>query len=149
MCIAGKPGRDAAGLRRTCPIAGNRAAHYLDLRFVGEEEVPGLFASAAIVALPYREIDQSGVLMTAIGFDKPVIASRVGGLAETIQDHVHGRLFPAGDVEALTAALEEMLDPSGRRSEMEKAVRELRERLSWENSSARTIEVYKQLQSCS
>jgi len=119
------------------------------LRFVGEEEVPGLFASADVVALPYREIDQSGVLMTAIGFDKPIIASRVGGFAETIQDNVHGRLFPARDVPALTAALEEILGQPERRSEMEKAVRKLRESLSWEKSAERTFEVYEQLQSSS
>jgi glycosyltransferase involved in cell wall biosynthesis len=85
-------------------------------------------------------------LMTAIGFDKPIIASRVGGLAETIQDNVHGRLFPAGDVPALTAALEEMLGQPERRSEMEKAVRDLREGLSWENSAACTISAYQKLQ---
>jgi glycosyltransferase involved in cell wall biosynthesis len=94
--------------------------------------------------LPYREIDQSGVLMTAIAFDKPIIASRIGGLAETIQDGVHGRLFPAGDVPALTAALQEILAHPERRRYMGKAVRELRESISWENSADRTMKMYEQ-----
>ena len=83
--------------------------------------------------------------MTAIAFDKPIIASRIGGLAETIQDGIHGRLFPAGDVAALTAALEEVLGHPERRRDMEKAVRDLRESISWENSADRTIDVYEQL----
>jgi glycosyltransferase involved in cell wall biosynthesis len=147
ICIAGKPGGETAGLRELARSLGIEQRINWILRFVGEEEVPGLFASADVVALPYREIDQSGVLMTAIGFDKPIIASRVGGLAETIQDNVHGRLFPAGDVPALTAALEDMLGQPERRREMEKAVRKLRESLSWEKSAERTFEVYEQLQS--
>ncbi len=145
ICIAGKPGREMPGLRELARSL--KIDHRINwiLRFVGEEEVPGLFASADVVALPYRKIDQSGVLMTAIGFDKPIIASRVGGLAETIQDNVHGRLFPAGDVPALSAALEDMLGQPERRRHMEQAVKKLRESLSWEKSAERTFAVYEQL----
>jgi glycosyltransferase involved in cell wall biosynthesis len=145
LCIAGKPGRDMSGLKELARSLNIEQRISWNLRFVAEEEVPGLFRSAAVVVLPYREIDQSGVLMTAIAFDKPIIASRIGGLAETIQDGVHGRLFPAGDVPALTAALEEVLSHPERRRDMEKAVRELRESISWENSADRTIDVYEQL----
>ena len=45
-----------------------------DLRFIPEAEVAELFRSASLVALPYLRIDQSGVLMTAIGFEKPIVA---------------------------------------------------------------------------
>ena len=149
LCIAGKPGMDVSGLRELARSLGIEPRITWILRFVGEEEVPGLFRSAAVVVLPYRKIDQSGVLMTAIAFDKPIIASCVGGLAETIQDNVHGRLFPAGDVPALTAALEEILGQPELRRDMEKAVRGLRESISWENSADRTIDVYEQLLACS
>jgi glycosyltransferase involved in cell wall biosynthesis len=145
LCIAGKPGMDMSGLRELARSLKVENRTTWILRFVAEEEIPGLFGSAAAVVLPYREIDQSGVLMTAIAFDKPIVASRVGGLAETIKDGVHGRLFPAGDVPALTAALEEILGHPERRRDMEKSVRELRESISWENSADRTIDLYEQL----
>lgn len=145
LCIAGKPGREESGLKELARSLNIEQRIMWNLRFVAEEEVPGLFRSAAVVVLPYREIDQSGVLMTAIAFEKPIIASRIGGLAETIQDGIHGRLFPVGDVPALTAALEEVLSHPERRREMEKAVRELRESISWENSADRTVDVYEQL----
>ena len=144
MCIAGKPGMDVSGLRELASSLGIEQRTNWILRFVSEEEIPMLFGSAAVVVLPYREIDQSGVLMTAIAFDKPIIASRVGGLAETIRDNVHGRLFQAGDVPSLTAAMAEILGQPERRRDMERAVRRLRESLSWENSAGRTIEVYDQ-----
>ena len=35
-----------------------------------------------MVALPYREIDQSGVLYTALAFGKAMVLSDVGGFAE-------------------------------------------------------------------
>ena len=145
ICIAGKPGMDVGGLKDLARSLKIEHRVTWLLRFVGEEEVPALFASAALVALPYREIDQSGVLMTAIAFAKPIIASRVGGLAETIEDHRHGRLVPAGDVPALTAALEDVLGHPERRRAMESAVGELRESLSWENSAHRTMDVYQEL----
>jgi glycosyltransferase involved in cell wall biosynthesis len=145
ICIAGKPGMDANVLKKLASSLKIERQITWMLRFINEEEVPGLFASAAVVALPYREIDQSGVLMTAIAFAKPIIASRIGGLAETIEDHRHGRLFPAGDVPALTAVLEDMLGHPGRRGAMEIAVGALRETLSWEKSAYRTIDVYQEV----
>lgn len=145
LCIAGKPGMDVSGLRGLSRSLGIEHRITWILRFVSEEEVPELFRSATLVVLPYRKIDQSGVLMTAIAFDKPIVAARVGGLAETIQDAVHGRLFPPGDVPALTAALADILGQPERQRDMENAVRELRGSVSWEHSAGRTIEVYTRL----
>jgi glycosyltransferase involved in cell wall biosynthesis len=70
-------------------------------RFVSEPEVAGLLRRADVVVLPYRDIDQSGVLHAARAFGKPLILSDVGGFPE-----VQGaRLVPAGDAEALREAL--------------------------------------------
>ena len=88
-----------------------------NLRFIPEREVAALFRSATVVALPYLEIDQSGVLMTAIGFERPIVATRIGGIPETIQDGVHGALVEPGDVAGLAEALGRMLgDPAARHS---------------------------------
>ena len=52
------------------------------LRFVSGAELAGAFAAADLVVLPYREIDQSGVLFTALAFGKPLLLSAVGGFPE-------------------------------------------------------------------
>ena len=50
--------------------------------FVPDEELPSYFRLADMVALPYREIDQSGVLYTALAFGSPLLLSAVGGFPE-------------------------------------------------------------------
>ena len=51
-------------------------------RFIGDAELPAYFRRADLVVLPYREIDQSGVLFTALAFGKPLLLSDVGGFPE-------------------------------------------------------------------
>ena len=70
-------------------------------RFITDDEIPAYFERADVVVLPYREIDQSGVLHTALAFGKPLVLSRVGGFAEV----PGAALVPPDDPEALAAAL--------------------------------------------
>ncbi len=81
-------------------------------RFVSEAEAAWCFAKADLVVLPYREIEGSGVLFTALGLGKATLVSDVGGFAE-LGDAV--ARVPPGDPEALAARLDAMLgDPSVR-----------------------------------
>ena len=76
-------------------------------RFVADQEIPAFFRRADTVVLPYREIDQSGVLHTALAFGKPLVLSRVGGFPEV----PGATLVPPGDPEALAAALKNPAPP--------------------------------------
>ena len=51
-------------------------------RFVPDAEVPAYFRRADVAVLPYREIEQSGVLYTALAFGTPMLLSEVGGFPE-------------------------------------------------------------------
>ena len=57
-------------------------------RYVPNEEIGVYFSAADVVVLPYLEATQSGVAQIAFAFERPVITTKVGGLAETIE---HGR----------------------------------------------------------
>ena len=50
-------------------------------KFITDPEIPAYFRRADLVVLPYREIEQSGVLYTALAFGKPIVASDVGGFS--------------------------------------------------------------------
>ena len=88
------------------------------LRFVSDAEAAWCFAQADVVVLPYREIEQSGVLFTAMGFGAPVVASDVGGFSEV--DALV--TVPPDDPAALRAAVEAVLaDPAPHRAAMRAA----------------------------
>ena len=146
LVIAGRPIMDPKPLLELTNELGIQHRVQWLLRPIGEEEVPALFQQATAVVLPYREIDQSGVLMTAIACGKPVLASAVGGIPETVQHGVHGYLVPPENPKALAEAAMLLLSSDERLKQMEAAVDKLREgRLGWDHVAAETTRIYRQL----
>jgi glycosyltransferase involved in cell wall biosynthesis len=143
LLVAGSPNTDIAALQKLARDLGIEGRIVWKLGYIREEEVPELFRSATIVALPYRAIDQSGVLMTALAFGKAIVASRAGGFPEVITDGVHGILVTPGDVQDLARALQDLLANPARRQAMEQATRHLATtELSWATSAQKTIDLY-------
>ena len=64
---------------------------------------------AAVVVLPYRSGDASGVLGTALGHGRPCVVTDVGTLGETIEEFAAGRVVPPDDPAALAAACADLL----------------------------------------
>jgi glycosyltransferase involved in cell wall biosynthesis len=73
--------------------------------FLPIDAVGDCFAAADVVALPYHQASQSGVLHLAYGFAKPVIAYPVGGLVEALIEGETGWLCAAATPTALEASL--------------------------------------------
>ncbi|HEX4563584.1 MAG TPA: glycosyltransferase family 4 protein [Solirubrobacteraceae bacterium] len=114
-------------------------------RFVSEAELRACFESADVVVLPYREIDQSGVLFTALAFAKPLVLSDAGGFPE-IAAAGAALTVPAGDARALHSALDELLSDRARREQMARCAGELaRSEYSWDAIAARTLALYESL----
>ena len=113
-------------------------------RFVTDPEIPAYFRRADVVALPYREIDQSGVLYTAIAFGKPLVLSAVGGFVEVAERHGAARLVPPGDPGALAAVLRELVaDPEARTELAEAAARAAAGPYSWDSVASQTLSLYR------
>ena len=106
--VVGKPYMDLEALRTLAAERGVDSG--LEPRFVPDEELPALFGPGTIAVFPYREIEASGVLTLALAHGRPVIASRIGGFAETIADGVHGALVQPDDAAALAAAMGRLLE---------------------------------------
>jgi glycosyltransferase involved in cell wall biosynthesis len=83
-------------------------------RFIGDEDLPVIFNQAHIVALPYVAASQSGVAYMAFAFERPVVATGVGGLGDVVIDDFNGFLVEPRSAEQLTAALEKMAEPATR-----------------------------------
>ena len=76
------------------------------LGYLPQAEVDRALSEATIAVFPYRpELDQSGALLRALGAGVPAVAYDVGGIAEPVRDFARGRVVPAGDTEALAAAV--------------------------------------------
>jgi glycosyltransferase involved in cell wall biosynthesis len=69
--------------------------------YVANEEVEQYFAVSDVVLLPYRTATQSGILNIAYGFNKPVVATNVGGFVEFIDDGKTGIIVPEVSATAL------------------------------------------------
>ena len=85
---------------------------------VAAEVMAALFRRAALVVLPYITASTSGVLVTAYSYGKPVVASRVGALAEYVEEGVTGLLVPPCDVEQLAGAIVRLLRDDALRLQM-------------------------------
>ncbi|PWT73102.1 MAG: hypothetical protein C5B59_14280 [Bacteroidetes bacterium] len=77
-----------------------------DIRFIQNEEIPALFASAHYLILPYKDVTQSGPLMIAYYYDVPVIASDLDGFREYVEEGTTGFIFEAGNETQLEEVLE-------------------------------------------
>jgi starch synthase len=75
-----------------------------------------------------------------------VVASRIGGIPDVVEDGVTGLLVPPGDAAALAGALRRLLDePDLARKLGEAGRRRLHEHFSWEAITARWEAVYSSL----
>lgn len=73
--------------------------------YVPAEELPGLYAAADAVVLPYRTATASQNVWLAHQHGLPVVATRAGALADHVREGVDGLLCAPGDVDDLARAL--------------------------------------------
>jgi glycosyltransferase involved in cell wall biosynthesis len=141
LLVAGDPLESIDGYRAA---AGDRAEWRLG--YLSDEEIERALGDATVALFPYRpEIDQSGALLLALGAGVPVVAYDVGGLGEPVRRFEAGRVVPAGDVDALTEAVRELLgDPDALKRARAGAER-ARQELTWDASAQAHLELYREL----
>jgi glycosyltransferase involved in cell wall biosynthesis len=101
LLIAGRGGEEAALRKCAADMGVSDRVHLLGFR----EDVPRLLSAFDVYALPSFSEGQSLALMEAMAAGLPIVASRVGGNPEIIDDGEHGLLVEAGDAAALAACL--------------------------------------------
>lgn len=113
LIVAGDPIEPAAPYRELARELGVADRIEWRLRFLGDDEIADVMEEAAAVVLPYRQIESSGVLATALGYGRPVVVTDVGSLGDTVRETGAGAVVPPEDPAALAeAAVAQLREPA-------------------------------------
>ncbi|MBV9355442.1 MAG: glycosyltransferase family 4 protein, partial [Chloroflexi bacterium] len=162
LSIVGSAGHDRLPPESEYPSLLQRLAVDRDVSFhhaLPDAELPRAYRSAQLLVLPSVEQTCYGrrvgisellglVLLEAMASGTPVIASRLGGLPEVVQDGVTGYLVEPGNVRELHDRLAELLGDPARARRFGRAARELVcARFTWQHCAERCLAAYEELAS--
>ena len=116
LWVVGMPRMPMEELRELAHRAPGKV-RFVD-RFIADAEIPAFMRRADLVVLPYRNIEQSGVLYTALAFGRPLVLSAVGGFPEVAERGAARLVPPGGRRRPSRAVLRELLADPGAREEL-------------------------------
>jgi glycosyltransferase involved in cell wall biosynthesis len=145
LVVAGDPLQPIEPLQRLAVEEGVADRVEWRLGFVQEEEIPALMAAATAVVLPYRRIESSGVLATALGHGRPAVVTDVGSLGDTVREFGAGRVSPPEDSVALAAACVELLRDEAALAEAFAGTARARAALSWDAAAEAHERLYEEI----
>lgn len=79
------------------------------IRRVDSEEIPDLFVESDYFVCPYQDIAQSGSVIVAINYRKPIIASKLPAFEEYIENGYNGYLLPSADEASLAECIKNVV----------------------------------------
>jgi glycosyltransferase involved in cell wall biosynthesis len=125
------------------PILYNNAKIKIFNEYISNKKVSELFNDSKFVVCPYTDASQSGVILTAYAFGKPVIASNVGALSEYVINEKTGYLIKPNDPNVLALKIIKLLKDTKKQKYMKKNIGKLiKTTLSWEKIANKTIKLY-------
>ena len=139
LVIAGEAYENTDAYREQARAAGEGAVRWLD-RYIPDDEVEALFRAADVTVLPYRSATQSGVTHVSYALGVPVIATRVGGIAETVREGETGLTCPPEDPQALANAIVRYFE-GNLRAVMAPHIAALQAEHSWPALAASTVDL--------
>jgi len=140
LWVAGLPQMPTGDLMRD-PPPGVRFVP----RFVTDPELPAFFRRADLVVMPYRAIEASGVLFTALAFGRPILATAVGGFLDAARLGA-ATLVPPEDSSALHAAIARLLRDDAEREALAAGARAAAAGpYSWDAIARETLGLYARL----
>jgi glycosyltransferase involved in cell wall biosynthesis len=160
LLVAGSAGHDPTPPERDYPSLLRQLARDRQVSFLGpvaEDGLPALYRQAAVLALPSvthtcygRHVRVSELLglavIEAMASGTPAVCSRLGGLAEVVQDGLTGFLVEPGNVAELRERLTEVLSQPALAARMGRNARALAlERFTWDACAERCLSVYTDL----
>lgn len=144
LVVAGESYESLAPYEKLAAAAGEGAVRMLN-RYIPDDEVEALFRAADVTVLPYRSATQSGVTHVAYALGCPVIATRVGGITETVREGETGLTAPPEDPAALADTVVRFF-AQGLGAAMAPHIAALQAEHSWSALAASTVDLVNELQ---
>lgn len=114
-----------------------------NVTFMGHrDDVPAILSKSDLFVLPSQSEASPNVVLEAMAASLPVVASKVGGIPELVEDGVNGHLVPPGNPDRLAAALLDLLDHPDRANAFGRAGRM---RIAREHSFDRMVKQFEAL----
>lgn len=113
--------------------------------FIPDKELYQLIQQSDYIALPYRRISQSGVLLLALSFRKPLLVADLPSFKETLQGFTDDMFFEANNAESLSQLILRHLRKEINLNKQFSAIDHLNELYSWKNSAEATVKLYSSL----
>lgn len=145
LLIAGRPWKtDFARYDALIDTAGVRSRCLLHIRFIPDDDVATYYAAADVVALPYRRIYQSGVLMMAMTYGRAVVVSDLPGMTEIVSDGMNGYVFSLGSRGSLAKSMIRALRNDSERAEVAaRSLEYVRREHDWNRIGALTTDLFR------
>jgi glycosyltransferase involved in cell wall biosynthesis len=137
-------------LRDTVAAEMDRLGISDNLRLTGHRaDADEIIAAADLLALSSVEEGLGSVLLDAMAFGKPVVATDAGGIPETVVHEVTGLIVPAGDAQAMGDAIARVAGDRALAARLAAGARERAPRYSMDEVVARTTALYERVLSAS
>src|SRR5258708_21563569 len=148
LVIAGFPAKDVdiGALRSLSKELGadDQTSWFLD--YVPNERISPFMAISDFAVYPYNMITQSGAMQLAYAFGKPVVATRVGGLPDVVDEGKNGLLVPPQGPQALAEAINKIFTEQEMKQCMGQHSKMLAEtRYSWQLVAGKMKSVFQSL----
>jgi D-inositol-3-phosphate glycosyltransferase len=110
-----------------------------------QETLPAYYSAAEMVIVPSHYESFGMVALEAMACGTPVIATKVGGLAYTVQDGVTGFHIPCRDYEALAERMERILSDRALQEQLGRQAAEWAGQYSWSRIAEQILCAYRQV----
>ena len=116
------------------------------IHYISNQDVEKYFNASDMVVLPYREIFQSGVLLMALSYKKPVIVSDIMGMTDIVSNRKTGLTFKNGDhVELANCIINLFQNESLAEKIAINGYNKIQNEYNWEDIGRDTAKLYKSL----
>lgn len=114
-------------------------------KLLNEEELHKLLLGSDLIVFPYRVISQSGALLLALSYGKPIVASDLPSFKETLSKCPNSIFFRSGDAKDLSEKLAGFANDLIDTIPIIKGIEDIQRDLSWDVAAKQTIDTYKKL----